>query len=143
MIKGAVYLFFLLLVSGCASSTYIIDSQNYSLGELKKILIGLTGEPRKVSENQRTLYSRYFSRKNDPKFDPEKSAERLYAKIAILGDRRPYDVEVQVIIEAKDEKNYVDEGPDEIETNKLGRDIKIRLNQSREDRNVIDDFRAF
>lgn len=133
----------ILSLAGCASSGYIIDSQNYSLGELKKILISLTGEPRKISENQRTFYSRYFSRKNDPKFDPEKSKERLYAKIVILGDRRPYDVEVQVYSEVKEGSTYVDAGPDEIETNKLGRDIKTRLHQSREDRNVIDDFRAF
>lgn len=134
---------FAYLLSGCVSKSYLIDNQNYSLGDLKKTLVSLIGEPRKISENQRTLYSRYFSRKVDPKFDPEKSSERLYATITILGDRRPYEVQVEVISEIRDGGTYVGQGVDEIETNKLGRGIRTRLNQGREDRNIIDDFRAF
>ncbi len=128
---------------GCASRGYLIDNQNYSLGELKRIIVGLIGEPRMISENQRTIYSKYFSRRVDNKFDPERAPERLYAKITILGDRRPYDVEVEVVLEVREGKSYTNDGVDEIETNKLGRDVRTRLNQSREDRNVIDDFRAF
>lgn len=127
----------------CASRSYLINSQNYSLGDLKKTLVSLIGEPRRVSENQRTLVSRYFSRSPDAKFDPEKSRERLYATITILGDRRPYDVQVEVFSEVKEGSTYVNQGVDEIETNKLGRGVRTRLNQGREDRNIIDDFRAF
>ena len=136
-------LLFLVFVVGCASQSYLINNQNYSLGDLKKTLVSLIGEPRQMSENQRTIYSRYFSRKADSKFDPEKAPERLYAAITILGDRRPYEVQVEVFYEIKDGGAYINQGIDDIETNKLGRGIRTRLNQGREDRNIIDDFRAF
>ncbi len=136
------FLFFV-FITGCVSQSYLIDNQNYSLGDLKKTLVSLIGEPRQVSENQRTIYSRYFSRRPDSKFDPERSPERLYAAITILGDRRPYEVQVEVYFEIKDGSAYLNQGIDEIETNKLGRGIRTRLNQGREDRNIIDDFRAF
>jgi hypothetical protein len=134
---------FLSALVGCVSRGYLIDNQNYSLGDLKKTLVAIIGEPRQVSENQRTIYSRYFSRRPDSRFDPEKSPERLYAAITILGDRRPYNVQIEVIAEIKEGSSYVSQGSDEIETNKLGRGIRTRLNQGREERNIIDDFRAF
>ncbi len=134
---------FLIFLISCSTPGYVISNQNYALGDLKKTIVSLIGDPRSVSENQRTFYSRYFSRKPDVKFDPEKSKERLYAAITILGDRRPYDVSVEVFVESKEGRTYVSLGEDKIETHKLGRDIRTRLNQGRLDRNVIDDFRAF
>jgi hypothetical protein len=135
------FLFFTTL--GCVSQSYRITDQNLSLGEVKRIVVSVIGEPRSLSENQRTFYSRYFSRRPDPNFDPERSKERLYAKVVVLGDRRPYDVEVEVIVEEREGKAYQEVGADEVESTKLGKDIRNRLNQGRNERNAIDDFRAF
>ncbi len=132
-----------LLVSSCISNAYRIKEQNLSLGDIKKSVASVIGEPRKTSENQRTYVSQYFSRTPNPKFDPEKSTERAYAKVVVLGDRRPYDVELDVIVEQRDGNRYVEVGTDLSEAKKLGKDLRSKLNQSREDRNVIDDFRAF
>jgi hypothetical protein len=140
----SLFLISFFFLSACISAgTYRIADQNLSLVDLKKAVTAVIGEPRAVSENQRTFLSQYFSRKPDPKFDPQKSKERLYAKVAILGDRRPYDVEVEVLVEEKDRIGYALTGNDSTEAKKLGKDIRARLNQGREDRNVIDDFRAF
>ncbi len=128
---------------GCASQSYRIKDQNYSLGDIKRLVTSVIGDPRKLSENQRTFYSRYFSRKADAAFDPEKSKERLYAKVVVLGERRPYDVEVEVIVEERVGRAYQEVGPDVSEATKLGKDIRNRLNQGRIERNAIDDFRAF
>lgn len=138
-------LFFLsafLLVS-CATGGYRIAEQNVSLADLKKAITGVIGEPRGISENQRTYYSQYFSRKPDPKFDPLKSKERAFAKIVILGDRRPYDIDIDVIVEEREGRDYLEVDNDLSEAKKLGKDIRTKLHQGREDRNVIDQFRAF
>ncbi|MGZ5279894.1 MAG: hypothetical protein ACXWC9_08130 [Pseudobdellovibrionaceae bacterium] len=132
-----------LLLSACMSGTYRISDQNLSLGEVKRIVTSVIGDPRVLSENQRTFYSRYFSRRPDSGFDPEKSRERLYAKVVVLGDRRPYDVEVEVFVEERSGKSYEQVGTDLSEAKKLGQDLRSRLHQGRNERNAIDDFRAF
>ena len=130
-------------LSACVSTGYLIKEQNLSLGDIKKSVSSAIGDPRKVSENQRTYLSQYFSRTPNPKFDPDKSFERAYAKVVVLGERRPYDVELEVVVERREEGRYVEIGNDMLEAKKLGKNLKIKLNQGREDRNVIDDFRAF
>ncbi len=134
---------FVFLIAACASQGYRITDQNMALADVKKSVESAIGEPREVSRNQRVYLTQYFSRKPDPKFDPEKSRERLYAKVSVLGDRRPYDVEVEVIVEEREGSQYIPVATDMTEAKKLGKEIRIKLNQSRDDRNVIDDFRAF
>ncbi len=134
---------FVFLIAACASQGYRITDQNMALADVKKSVESAIGEPREVSRNQRVYLTQYFSRKPDPKFDPEKSRERLYAKVSVLGDRRPYDVEVEVIVEEREGSQYLPVATDMTEAKKLGKEIRIKLNQSRDDRNVIDDFRAF
>jgi hypothetical protein len=127
----------------CATRTYRVADQNLSLGDIKRAVTSVIGEPRVLSENQRTYLSQYFSRNPDPKFDPMKSPERMYAKIAILGDRRPYNIDIQVLVEERDGNSYFPAGEDLDQAKKIGKDLRQKLNQGREGRNVIDDFRAF
>ena len=141
--KTYLLIFLSFIFSGCVSTGYLIKEQNLSLGDIKKSVASVIGDPRKVSENQRTYLSQYFSRNPNPKFDPEKSFERAYAKVVVLGERRPYDVELEVVVEQKESSRYVEVGNDMLEAKKLGKILKTKLNQGREDRNVIDDFRAF
>jgi len=127
----------------CASQVYRIANQDISLADMRRAVVSVVGDPRELSQNQRVYFSQYFSRKPDPKFDPEKSKERLYAKVSVLGDRRPYNIEVEVLIEKRDFGEYVLAGLDYPLAQKIGKDIRSKLNQSRENRNAIDDFRAF
>lgn len=141
MIKWIPFILFVMIA--CSTPGYRISDQNMSLGEIRQAVIAIIGEPRKISQNQRTFFSQYFSRKPDPKFDPSKSRERLYAQVVVLGDRRPYDVQVLVIAEKKIRSTYEQVGTDMSEARKIGKDLRTKLNQGREDRNIIDDFRAF
>jgi len=72
-------------------------------------------------------------------------AERAYAEVLILGDRRPYRVDTRVIREKwhRSLKKYVTVGLDKELTHKFAGQIREALANRREDRNVIDDFRAF
>jgi hypothetical protein len=135
---------FLVLSLGCATEeTAIISDGEQSLAEIKKAIIAVIGEPRKVSENQREFTSQYFSKKEDPNFDPLKSKTRLFTTMAILGPRRPYDIEIRAFVEVKIKGSYEQDGEDSETAQKLAKLIQEKLNQSREGRNLIDDFRAF
>jgi hypothetical protein len=121
-----------------------VSDINRSVGVIRKsINIVSGGEPRKMSDNQREFYSPYFSRKPDPNFNPEKSAERLYSIFTILGERRPYEVRIVTIVERRSQGQYVEVGEDANITKKLINEFKAALAQSREEKNVIDDFRPF
>lgn len=130
------------LFSGCISGHLITESQ-HSIGEIRNAILYISGTPRSVSENQREYVSTYFPRRKDPHFDPSRARERLYAKFTILGDRRPYDIQVQVFIENKVEGGYDEVGLDDGMSDQLANELKLRLTRSREDRNAIDDLRVF
>ena len=107
---------------------------------------------RHVSRNAREFYSEYFIPKGPPKFwqKPQKNTKvRYYSVIKVLGDRRPYIVEVSVVVEKlqRSEPNsrlkY-----EKVETHSgLAQEVlkyfRENLSKSLKDRNVIDDFRVF
>jgi|SRR6185312_6030073 len=128
----------------CSTASVTLDNQNYSLGDIRKAIQSKIGEPRLISENQRTFKSVYFSLKPDKKFDANKSKQRAYAKVVVLGERRPYDLEITVVVEERDsDGGYSEIGDDPAQSEQLAQAIKNKLHQSIDDRNVIDDFRAF
>ncbi len=143
LLKNIFLLFFCAGLLSCSSAEYIISEQNCSVADIRKAVLGTIGEPRTVSENERMYFSRYFSRKPDPKFDAKKSKERLFAKILILGDRRPYDISVEVIAEKLINGTYEESGFSAVDAKKMGVDLRKKLHQSLEGRNVIDDIRPF
>ena len=144
MMRALVLISLLFLQTSCVTkSDARLSEQNQSLSEIKQAIIAVIGEPRHVSENQRTVVSQYFGRKKDRRFDPQTSKIRMYSRVTILGDRRPYDITVDVVVEEKQGRNYQPVVTDPAEAKAIIADIKKRLHQSLEERNVIDDFRAF
>lgn len=140
------YGFFVICLSflmGCATGDVTLGEQNYSLGEIKQVIQSVIGDPRKLSQNQRTYLSQYFGPKNDKNFDPIKSKRRLYAKIVVLGDRRPYDIDIDVVVEEKNGNVYEEIGLDTRKAEEFSLEIENRLSKGIENRNVIDDFRVF
>jgi hypothetical protein len=132
-----------LLLSGCATSGVIVPNNMYSIGEIRAAIVQVVGEPRFVSKDQRELLSQYFSPRPDPNFNPDISKERLVATFNILGDRRPYDVRVEVTTEKKISGAYKRAGENSMMSKRVAKELKERLNQSREGRSLIDDFRPF
>jgi hypothetical protein len=131
-----------LIMAGCVTG-HVIKESTYPIDDIRNAILAISGPPRSVSSNKREFVSSYFSRKKDPSFDPQKAKERLYAKFTILGDRRPYDIQVQVFIEERVEGEYEEAGIDDALSEQIGMELKRELTKRPETRNVIDDFRAF
>ncbi len=133
-----------IFLSACQSvEGVLIAEQPYSLKEISHAVAGISGKPREVSDNQREILSAYFGRKVGAAFDPNTAKERLYAHFYILGDRRPYDIRVQVIAERKTASGYSELGEDVNMSQKVADELKAKLVQSQDGTNVIDSFRPF
>lgn len=130
------------LLTACITG-HLITESTHSIPEIRSAIYYIAGTPRSVSENGREFVSAYFSRKKDPHFDANKASERLYAKFTILGDRRPYDIQVQVFIEERSEGVYEDVGLDDSLSDQIAYELKVQLSRSRGERNAIDDLRVF
>ena len=128
---------------GCASSAARVEEQNHSLSSIRKVIEAVIGQPRSVSSNQRVYLSEYYGRKTDKNFDENKSKIRNYTRISIIGDRRPYDIDVDVIVEQKNGRTYEEIGTDEKLSTEVAESLKSKLHQGLDGRNVIDDFRVF
>ncbi|MFS4458973.1 hypothetical protein [Bdellovibrio sp. HCB2-146] len=134
----------LLFLSGCRTGGVILRETPLNVSETRRVVVSIIGEPRSVSQNGRELESKYYDKKNMAIEKMDMARERYFTHVTILGDRRPYDVQVEVLIEAR-----VEDGRFELVDRDDGRaavvaeKIRVALNQSRDNRNVIDDFRSF
>lgn len=146
MNKILLLLLWTLVLTSCTSapeSGVSIHETNYSLNDIRVAIIGIAGEPREVSQNQREYKSQYFSRKKETNFNPQISKERSFAHFIVLGERRPYEIKVIVYNERKTKNDYKLLGEDKAWSKKIKDELESRLNHSRDGRNVIDDFRPF
>lgn len=99
---------------------------------------------RRESLNGRHLYSGYFSPDNYYE-DATSLKERAYAEVVINGSSRPYRIDVFVYRETRDSRKgrYSKPQKDHKLAQELGAKIRASLADRREERNIIDDFRAF
>jgi hypothetical protein len=135
--------FFFLVLAACSKPGVTVRDANNSMGEIKSIISGLTGEPKEISDDRRQFTSQYFGRAKDKKFDAQKSHERFYARYTIVSDRRPYNVLVQVVKERKSSEGYREDGLDAEMTRKLAKELDHRLKNGNTSKSLIDDFRSF
>lgn len=140
---------------GCATlqghhpEALLIEEVNWPLTEIRQVITGLLpGGPRAVSPNGRELQSRHFLvDRNGGYKEAADALERYFAHILILGDRRPYSVEILVTHEKRvlrgNQFTYVVTGYDKRLAKNLERKMRAELTKRREDRNIIDDFRVY
>ncbi|RME16524.1 MAG: hypothetical protein D6797_04330 [Bdellovibrio sp.] len=144
------FLFFLGL-SACSSfGSLVLKDQDRSLRVLRKVIVTTIPKGvRKVSRNGRTFFSHYFL-PTDPRFRHLKRKKiRFMTRITILGDMRPYDIEVLT----RRYKVQTDKYGSVIEAQDLGlapqvnkkifKSLKKRLIYGRDTMNIIDDFKVF
>lgn len=138
---GLIFIF----VSGCSTLPYIrFENANYSLAAIGKAVNAVVpGGIKRKSTNGRELHSDYFNPKDDQDYDPEKAKVRAVVRVVILGERRPYDLDVLVRLDRRIDGSFEIYDYDERLANKYLQLIRQRLAQSREELNVIDDFKAF
>jgi len=144
----------MLALSAC-STARVVDDLNFAIADIQKA-VGetLPGGIVGMSSNHRELTSAVFAVRrpsgnlapfNSLVFAKDKPEFRYKAKVLILGDRRPYTVEVGVEQERLDVKTgtYSPAGDSAAMSDRLAYEIRKYLVQRSEKKNVIDDFRAF
>ncbi|OFZ13784.1 MAG: hypothetical protein A2Z20_05940 [Bdellovibrionales bacterium RBG_16_40_8] len=118
---------------------------DFSLNELKKAVIEfLPSAVRSESSNGREFVSEYFSIRGGEYEKFENQSIRHYVHVLIMGDRRPYRVDVIVVKERRNREGiYEKDRFDNKVAKKISKEIQRALNKRRGGRNVIDDFRPF
>lgn len=138
--------FFLGLVTsgGCQHRKgAILNETPLNLSETRVVVVKVIGQPRFVSENGRELSSKYYDEFGNSEEVNDNPSERFYSHISILGDRRPYDILVEVRVEKKKGNKYIYLANDKEMEKSLSNKIKQALHQSMDKRNLIDDFRPY
>lgn len=131
---------------GCATrGASQITDLNVSIQDLQRLVTGaLPLGKRAQSINDREYFSEYFIERAGEYESARDAKIRKYAHILILGDRRPYKIEVQVVVEARGSAGeYQLVSSDQGLARVITRRIQSALHKRREDRNIIDDFRVF
>lgn len=129
--------------AGCQSGAKI-NNVTLSLQTIRKTVVSLLPQGLRLeSINGRELTSGFFSPRNLEE-DATDRPERAYAKVLVLEAARPYRIDVHVFKEKKTKNGTYAKA---VEDRKLTQDLVERLKDAladrREDRNIIDDFRAF
>lgn len=138
--------FAFILILGCQTTPgYYISDSTLVIPETRKAVTAVIGKPQMVSLNGRELISEY----HDSKFkniDPEQLPKfRYVTKVIILGARRPYEINIQVIRQdyEPETKAYIDTALDEGLTEKRAKDIRKALNYSLEKQQRFDGDNPF
>jgi hypothetical protein len=155
MVKAVLCFAIFLGLGGC--TTLGVNSPKYSLSiknvdwplqDLCSLVISqLPTGWRITSENGREFYSKHFVL-DGPKYKAAGDAvDRYTATVTVLGDQRPYDLEIYVTHEKRvlgqSGFDYDEVGHDMTLARELQFKLKQELAKRREERNIIDDFRVF
>lgn len=133
------------LLVGCATGASTINDLSMSISDLQRVVTdALPLGKRTESRNGREFYSNYFLVKKGEYEEALSTTKRNFAVITILGDRRPYQIEVVVIIEHRNQSGEFSKvGYDTGLARVITRRIQKTLHERRDNRNIIDDFRVF
>jgi hypothetical protein len=134
----------LFVFAGCQTKGVYLRETPLNISETRRVVASVIGQPRTTSENGREMLSKYYDRKGNSEDQAKGARERLSTHVTILGDRRPYDIQIEVVVEIRDHEGaYQAVEKDEVKAGKIAQDIQKALVQSRDNRNVIDDFRPY
>lgn len=144
---------FSLCLSGCAlirsdRRARVVGEVDWPVSGLRAIVGSQVPVGHKsISPNGREFVSLYFILQKDGFRPGDDADDRYFVKYTILGDRRPYDVEILVTHERRVLKGiqfvYAKVGFDAKMAEVLAERLRRELSKRREDRNVVDDFRVY
>lgn len=103
----------------------------------------LQGKVKNKSENNRTYYSKYHRPGKDIRLSATNQKERAQVVVTILGDRRPYQVTVLYRIDRLTNGKYHKDHYDKGLASKYLEKIETYLSSRPEERDIIDDFKAY
>ena len=148
-----------LIATSCTTGQ--LSDLDYSLADIQKGVYSVAPKGiAKVSSNRRTYSSKYFDPESidtDRTTDKESSMsrQRAYMVATILGDRRPYSIELEVVVEEDEsdtepkkdddfiEGKFVKVGSDKGLAKHLREKLANYLARLERNKNLIDDFRPF
>ena len=152
--RAALLLFQIILIGpilqGCGVAP--IRNVNLSFNTVRGIVVRtLPGGLKSESANGRELRSAFYQALRANKFvllddlKAESVPQRNFMRVTILGDRRPYSLEVAVYSQKqrKGTRHFSSPSLDDDLTADMVQRIQDSLANRREDGNVIDEFRAF
>jgi hypothetical protein len=137
--------FLTLFLGGCANNGVTTDDINVPIGDLQKLIAEAIPVKIKTSSTSgREFKSNYFIQKKGEFEEFDGGPMRSQVEVEILGDRRPYSVFVRVPVEKRSAEGHYkvikyDDGTARV----IIRRIQKALHERRDNRNIIDDFRAF
>ena len=138
------FLLAMFFLSGCRTGGVVLRDTPLGISETRKAVVTVIGEPRTMSTNGREMFSKYYDKKGAEIMKMDMVRERFYSHVIVLGDRRPYDIQVEVLVEGRTpEGTFELSHRDDAKASTVAEKIRAALNQSRDNRNVIDDFRSF
>lgn len=146
LIFSTLLLLFIIITPGCTSIGALeITNLNVPLNDLQRICIAVLPIGKRFeSVNGREYQSEYFHTTEGELKKAEGMAVRTFVQITILGDRRPYKIEVRAPVQRRVQSGQYelvkyDEGMAKV----VSRRIQSALHKRRDDRNIIDEFRVF
>jgi len=151
MIKASLLIISLFVFSGCSlfsgnnlKGSYVEKKRvNASLEGIIKAFDRATLGVRGQSANGREIVSRYQS-PNGRNESAATKKNRAYARLLILGERRPYDLQVQFVTEEdQGEGDYQALQTDDEMARKILKKVLDGLASRPDTKDFIDDFRAF
>lgn len=133
-----------LVFAGCQTSGVFLRETPLNVSDTRRAVVSVIGQPRLTSENGRELLSKYYDRIGNTEDSIKNARERLSTHVTILGDRRPYDIQIEVVVEIRDKDGvYQVVERDEFRAERVAKEIQKALVQSRDNRNIIDDFKPY
>lgn len=132
------------IFAGCQTSGVFLRETPLNVSDTRRAVVSVIGQPRLTSENGRELLSKYYDRIGNSEDSIKNARERLSTHVTILGDRRPYDIQIEVVVEIRDKEGvYQIVERDEFRAERVAKEIQKALVQSRDNRNIIDDFKPY
>ena len=104
----SIFLWIAISLSGCNTTkgVFVEDIRKPIAVIHKAVEYAMPGGIRKRSRNNRVFYGHYHSPGKNPKINARRKLTRAHAVVKILGDRRPYRVQVLYLIEKYKNDDY-------------------------------------
>jgi hypothetical protein len=133
-----------MVLSGCRTGGVFLKETPLNASDTRKVVVSVIGVPISTNDNGRELVSKFHDKTGKEIEKPTQVKRRYFTRVSILGDRRPYDIQVEVFYEQKDAAGkYVIINQDYSLAEERANQIMKLLNEGRDRRNVIDDFKPY
>lgn len=139
-----VFLLMVFCFVSCTTTGVLIKETPSAVSDIRKAFVMTFGQPRMISSNGRELYTQFHEEDFITSEVTDSTKVRRYTKVIILGERRPYDIEIDVIKERRVDGNTFEiVQHEEALSLRQAKRLKETLDKSRVESKSIDEFTPF